>query len=104
MVSSYEENRAVLMYVTKDKNRAVLFDYNLHSRYLEVFNRVRMQGLDPNKRYKAEEINLYPGTKLNFSGNGGIFSVDYLMKVGFQLSLLGKDQPLTSKMIEVSVQ
>ncbi len=32
MISPYEENRAVLMYVNPDKSKAVLFSYNLNSR------------------------------------------------------------------------
>ena len=49
LISPYEENRAVLMYVNSLKNKAVLFAYTLNSRYGETFNRVCLQGLDPAK-------------------------------------------------------
>ena len=33
LISPYEENRAVLMYVNENKSHAVLFSYTLQSRY-----------------------------------------------------------------------
>ncbi|MFX7621211.1 GH36 C-terminal domain-containing protein, partial [Acinetobacter baumannii] len=63
LISPYEENRAVLMYVNPGKNKAVLFNYVLNARYKEMFSRVKLQGLDPAKQYRIREINLYPGTK-----------------------------------------
>lgn len=104
LVSPYQGNRAVLMYVDKDKNKAVLFDYNLHTRFQEIFDRVPLQGLDPDKKYKVNEINLYPGTQSDFPDNGKIFSGDYLMKVGIQFYPQGHEQPLTSRVIEVTAQ
>lgn len=102
LVSPYEENRAVLMYVAKDKDKAVLFDYNLHTRYAEGFDRVRLQGLDPQKQYKVQEANLYPGSNSGLPENGKTFSGDYLMKVG--LSLSAHLQPLTSMVVELAAQ
>jgi alpha-galactosidase len=102
LISPYEENRAVLMYVSKDKNKAILFDYNLHTRYKEIFGRVRLQGLDPHKQYKIEEVNLYPGTQSGLPENGQTLSGDYLTKVGLNLS--PQVQPLTSKVIEITAK
>lgn len=91
LVSPYETDHSALNYVSKDKAHAVLFAYNLHPRYKEPrLLKVRMQGLDPQRQYKVEEINLMPGTTSTFDFNGKSFSGDFLMKVG--LDVLSPDE------------
>lgn len=86
LVSPYETDHSALNYVSKDKSHAVLFAYNLHPRYKEPrLLKVRMQGLDPQRQYTVEEINLMPGTQSTFDFNGKQFSGDYLMKVGLDV-------------------
>lgn len=86
LVSPYETDHSALNYVSKDKSHAVLFAYNLHPRYKEPrLFKVRMQGLDPQRQYTVEEINLMPGTQSTFDFNGKRFSGDYLMKVGLDV-------------------
>ena len=86
LVSPYETDHSALNYVSKDKSHAVLFAYNLHPRYKESrLLKVRMQGLDPQRQYTVEEINLMPGTQSTFDFNGKRFSGDYLMKVGLDV-------------------
>lgn len=86
LVSPYETDHSALNYVSKDKSHAVLFAYNLHPRYKEPrLLKVRMQGLDPQRKYTVEEINLMPGTQSTFDFNGKRFSGDYLMKVGLDV-------------------
>ena len=101
IISPYNENRMVVMYVNDEKSKSVVFNYNLNTRYKEVFNRVRLQGLDSHKLYRVEEINLMPGVKSNFAENGGTFSGDYLMTVGLSLTP-GKLMPLSSMIIEIN--
>jgi alpha-galactosidase len=103
IISPYDENRMVAMYVNGEKSKAVLFNYNLNTRYKEVFNRVRLQGLDSQKKYKVEETNLMPGAKSNLSENGHVFSGDYLMTMGLNLTP-GKLVSLTSMVIEINAQ
>jgi alpha-galactosidase len=103
IISPYEENRMVAMYVNAEKSKAVLFNYNLNTRYKEVFNRVRLQGLDGEKFYKVEETNLMPGAKSNLAENGRVFSGDYLMTMGLNLTP-GKLIPLTSMVIEINAE
>ncbi|MGY0034863.1 GH36 C-terminal domain-containing protein [Pedobacter sp. NJ-S-72] len=43
---------------------------------------MRLKGLDPNKKYRLEEINLYPGTKSAIKSEQ-LFSGDFLMNIGF---------------------
>ncbi len=64
---------------------AVLFAYDLSPRFQEKLPAVKLQGLDPDKKYLVKEINLMPGTESTFAQNGKIFSGDYLMKVGLNV-------------------
>lgn len=82
LVSPYSGNHSAVDYVAKDKNLAVLFAFDIYPRYGEPTRRVRLQGLDPQKSYLVEEINLMPGAGSSLAENGKTFSGDYLMKVG----------------------
>lgn len=103
LVSPYEANRAVLMYVDSTKSKAVLFNYNLNIREREQVNRVRLQGLDPRKNYKVEETNLMPGAKPVLADNGKNYSGDFLMKVGLDLNSWHL-KALTSSIVEITAQ
>ena len=61
---------------------AVLFAYDLAPRYQEKLSAVKLQGLDPDRRYLVKEINMMPGTDPKFAQDGKVYSGDYLMKVG----------------------
>lgn len=82
LVSPYETNHMAVDYVDDEKNHAILFAYDLHPRFSEKTVPVRMQGLDPDKMYRVEEINLYPNQTSGYGFNGKTYSGDYLMKVG----------------------
>jgi alpha-galactosidase len=100
LISPYDENRAVLMYVNSSKNKAVLFTYTLNSRFNETFNNVRLQGLDPLATYKIEEINVSnDGGRFGPTESGKSFTGDYLMKVGLQI---GTGTPLSSTVYEIT--
>lgn len=85
LVSPYKSNHMALNYVSKDTNKAVLFAYDIHPRFQEKLTTVKLQGLDPNKHYKVEEINLMPSVDSKLESNGKIYSGDYLMKVGLNI-------------------
>jgi alpha-galactosidase len=101
LVSPYEENRAVMMYVNSTKTKAILFGYTLNARYGETFNRVRLQGLDPGRTYKIQEINTATEGRrgMGMSESGRSYTGDYLMKVGLSV---GSASPLTSTVYEIS--
>jgi len=100
IVSPYEENRAVMMYVNEAKSKAVLFGYILNARYGENFNRIRLQGLDPAKTYKIQEINvLTEGRRFGPSESGRSYTGDYLMNVGLNI---GSATPLSSVVYEIT--
>jgi len=99
LVSPYEEERAVLMYVSKDKSKATLFSYVLNMRYEHPVNRVRLQGLEPTKKYRVKEVNLFPGTTSAFAENGKLLSGEFLMKAGMSVS---SHEPLSSAVFEIT--
>jgi alpha-galactosidase len=97
LISPYDEDRAVLMYVDDNRDKAVLFSYTTNPRYGERFLPTRLQGLDPAKKYNLREINLYgnarPTEYLAISG-------ERLMFEGIQVS---STQPLSSRVFEITV-
>lgn len=90
LVSPYESNHMAVNYVSTDGRQAVLFAYDLHPRFSEKTVPVRMQGLDPSRQYRVEEINLMPGQGSGYSFNGRTYSGDYLMKVGLPAFTAGE--------------
>ncbi|WP_460614468.1 alpha-galactosidase [Hymenobacter seoulensis] len=101
--SPYEGNQAALMYVAEHKAKAVLYGYNLRTRFNETVLPVRLQGLDPAKRYRITEISLMPGATSSLPANSQTYSGDYLMQVGIVVS--SPNAPaLTSHVLELSAE
>jgi len=101
LVSPYEGNHMSVMYVGEGQKKAVLYAYDIHPRFGEKLLPVKLQGLDPMKMYKVEEINLMPGKKSRLEANGKTFSGDYLMKVGLNVFTGGQAQ---SRVVELVAQ
>lgn len=101
LISPYESNHMALNYVSKDMNKAVLFAYDIHPRFQEKLMPVKLQGLNPNKQYKVEEINLMPSTESKLQANGQTYSGDFLMKVGLDVLGITATQ---SHVIELTAQ
>ncbi|NCD72123.1 alpha-galactosidase [Mucilaginibacter sp. R11] len=74
---------ASVMYVDASKSSGVMFNYLVNSRYGEGSpTPFKLKGLDAVKRYKLQEINLYPGSKSGIDSER-VYSGDFLMKIGF---------------------
>lgn len=101
LVSPYETNHMAVNYVSTDKSKSVLFAYDVHPRFKEKLFPVKLQGLNPEGRYKVEEINMMPDAKSTFSANGKVFSGDYLMKIGLDVF---SSLPMNSRVIEITEQ
>ena len=101
LMSPYETDHMAIDYVSTDRSRAVLFVYNLFPRYGEESLRLKLQGLDPDRNYRVEEINLETGRKSGFGFNGKEFSGDYLMTVG--LPALGT-RHMSSNVLEITAK
>ena len=70
-----------LMYVSEDRSRAVVFTYCIHYEPRNVGGKTfRLQGLDPERRYKVTEQNVDASC---WWGNGGSFEGRFLMNGGF---------------------
>jgi len=71
------------MYVDSAKASAVMFNYLVNYRYDQGSKSpIRLKGLDPAKRYRITEVNLYPGKSSGVSSQS-VYSGDFLMKAGF---------------------
>jgi len=78
-----ESNVASIMYVDSAKASAVMFNYLVNYRYDQGSkNPIRLKGLDPVKRYRLTEVNLYPGKSSTINSQNS-YTGDFLMKVGF---------------------
>ncbi len=95
LVSPYGSNHTSTMFVGKDGKRAVVFAFDIHPRYNERLDNVKLQGLDENRNYTVKEINRYDGTV----GEEKTYSGKYLMTVGLPLFTRGD---LESRMYEVN--
>ena len=73
---------AAVLYVDEVKSRGVMFSYLVNERYgAGSLLPIRLKGLDPARKYRISETNLYPGTSSSL-GTGKVYSGDFLMKVG----------------------
>ena len=98
LVSPYEGNHAATQFCSPDGQHAVVFAFDIHPSHAERLQTVKLEGLNPQTRYKLEEINLMPGQRSRLRGNGSTYSGDFLMKVGLNLFSEGTMQ---SKVIEL---
>ncbi|MDR0962708.1 MAG: alpha-galactosidase [Mediterranea sp.] len=99
LVSPYEGNHTATMYVGKAGDHAVLFAFDIHPRYAEKSLPVCLQGLKPDKMYRAKEINLMPGARSSLGADGKRYSGEFLMNVGLNLFTTGQ---LNSRVIEIT--
>jgi alpha-galactosidase len=81
LISPFEDkNFAANMFVSKDKSKAVafFFQHTLASPYYRPF--VKLDGLDPNKKYKVVESNISGGPRATIHNR--VVSGEYLMNQG----------------------
>jgi alpha-galactosidase len=74
---------ASMLYLDENKLSGVIFNYLVNYRYgANSSLPILLKGLDPAKKYRIQEINLYPGTKSTLKGEL-TYTGDFLMKIGF---------------------
>lgn len=82
--SPYEgDNLASLMYVSEKKDKAVFYWFKMETFKDEHFPVVKMQGLDPQKKYKVQELNRIDKKPLPYEGKS--FTGAYLMANGLEV-------------------
>lgn len=101
LVSPYESEHTSVMHVSQNKNKAVVYAYDIFPLFRDKRYPIKLQGLDPMKKYKVEEINLMPGASSHLSENGNIYTGDYLMKIGLDAFSSSR---MNSKVIELTAQ
>lgn len=101
LISPYEDTRAVLMYVNKDKTQSVVFSYTLHPLTDPNYSMVKLEGLDTSRKYKVKEINIMPESKNTFEESGNVFSGDFLMKIGLKVSSSSRESSIVLELIAV---
>lgn len=100
LLNPHENDIAALMYVNADKSKAIMFNYlvNYRQRLATTEQPIKLNGLNPNKKYRIKEINIYPGTK-SVINSEKVYSGDFLMKVGINPLI---DLQRTSVVLEIN--
>ena len=103
LLNPHENRFAALMYVAKDKTKAVLFNLLVNTRVAKTATElpVVLAGLDPAKQYHVKEINLYPGTSSPLDGIA-VYSGDFLMKAGINPHVNDRRQSVVLEITEAN--
>ena len=100
LVSPYEGNHCSVMFVDKDREKSVVFAYDILPLLMETNYPVKLRGLDPDKYYKVKEINMMPSATSSLESDDMTFSGEYLMKIGLDLFT---NKTYGSRVLEISV-
>lgn len=86
LVSPYEgHNMASLMYVAEDKSEAAFFWWKTLLLWEDHMPRMKMAGLDPDKKYRIHELNRVDDDPMDFEGK--VFTGKFLMEHGIDMPL-----------------
>ncbi|MVM35828.1 alpha-galactosidase [Spirosoma sp. HMF4905] len=100
LASPYTNDVASAMFVSESQDRAVWFTYLVNSRYKAgSVAPIKLKGLNPEKTYKIQELNVYPGTRSAINSSTATYSGNYLMTIGFNPQV---DTRRTSVVLEVT--
>ena len=91
----YEGRHTATEFVSKDRNKAILFAFDIYPRKSEKLRNIRLRGLDPQKTYSVREIDRITPPE----GATNLYSGEYLMKVG--LPIFSGDK-LSSRVYSIS--
>ncbi|SFE79048.1 alpha-galactosidase [Spirosoma endophyticum] len=84
LASPYTNDIASVLYVSEAKDKAMWFTYLVKNRYKAgSLAPIKLKGLDPDKNYTIQELNVYPGTKSAVNTSTATYSGNYLMTIGF---------------------
>ena len=84
LVSPYDEKGyASLMYTSEKQDKAVVYWWRTHNFYDDHFPRLRLSGLDPDRKYKVTELNRLDLKPLAYEGKS--FSGRFLMESGLEI-------------------
>ena len=102
LLSPYTNKRTAMMYVSEDKDNAVVFSYLLKKSINGNTQPLILKGLDPKKNYKLTEVNKMPGSYSWFTPlEGKVYTGEFLMKYGLRFTMYNE---YDSKVIRLTVQ
>lgn len=102
LLSPYDNKRTAMMYVSEDGNDAVVFSYLLKKSINGNTQPLVLNGLDPNKMYKLNEVNKMPDVYSWFAPlEDKVYSGDFLMKYGLRFTMYNE---YDSKIIRLKAQ
>lgn len=103
LLSPYTNPRTAMMYVSEDKQDAVVFTYLLEKVINGGNNQVLyLKGLDPNKTYRLNELNKEPNKWSWFNElEGKSYTGEYLMKYGVRFPMYNQFE---SKIIRLTAE
>lgn len=97
--SPYDDNGYCAdMYVSKDRSEAVVFAFSTMYHNRTQAYKLKFHGLDSGKKYILKEVNTISGS--NFSGDGKVFSGEFLMKAGLSLPIGGAYSSMLFHLVE----
>lgn len=86
----YQNKVAALSYVDSKKDTVLMLNYHMPTTYATTIAKpIKMQGLDPQKKYKITEINIFPGEKSPIDSSI-CYSGDFLQTVGLNPQVSAK--------------
>ena len=96
----WERPFASVLLVDAKKERAVSFNYVVTNRYEMSYSMapIKLRGLDPAKKYKIRELNVYPGIPSTIDEKA-VYSGEFLMNVGFNPDM---NMKRTSVILEIN--
>ncbi|WP_018621362.1 alpha-galactosidase [Spirosoma luteum] len=102
LASPYTNDVASLAYVNDAKDEAIWFSYLVKNRYKAgSVAPIKLQGLNPDKRYKVQELNVYPGTRSAINADSSVYSGNYLMTIGFNPQVSARRESVVLDVTEV---
>lgn len=102
LASPYTSDIASTMYVSEGQDRAVWFSYLVKNRYKAGSAApVKLKGLNPDKNYTIQELNVYPGTSSPINRNSMTYSGNYLMAIGVNPQVSARRESVVLEVTEV---
>jgi alpha-galactosidase len=103
LVNPWEHEMASSMVVDEKQSHAVMFNYLTGNRFFMnslTVKPIRLKGLNPTKKYRLQEINLYSDMPSTLDNNA-IFTGEFLMNVGFNPDITDKRSSVVVELNEV---
>jgi alpha-galactosidase len=88
IMSPYTSDYSILSYLCDKERKLVLFAYKLKHLLGQLMPMVKLKGINPEKNYLIEEINLYNEQSAHFQQNGLVMSGNDLMSKGLRINLV----------------